>query len=203
MVLFLKKKTPDKILAEGRSQFKSGNLNRAFSTVQELADKGEPEACYYVGVYWLKKDDKCTAEKYLATAAGGGWQEAARLLNQLIEAQYDEGIAAYDAGDHAKALSLFEKAAEHGHAYAQFNCGHMYYTGKGTELDDTRALYWFEKAAEQGDAQAQFRCGYMYYIDSGTDRNMAKATSWLKKAAGQTEDKETQEEAMKLLMEFY
>ena len=167
MGLFWKKKTPDKILAEGRSQFKSGDLNRAFSTVQELADKGEPEACYYVGVYWLKKDDKCTAEKYLATAAGGGWQEAARLLNQLIEAQYDEGIAAYDAGDHAK------------------------------------ALYWFEKAAEQGDAQSQFRCGYMYYIGSGTDRNMAKATSWLKKAAGQTEDKETQEEAMKLLMEFY
>ena len=53
------------------------------------------------------------------------------------------------AVDKAKALMWYEKAAEQGHASAQFNCGVMYYNGQGTAVDDSKAKAWLQKAAAQ------------------------------------------------------
>lgn len=81
MGLFGKKKTPEELLAEGRAQFESGDLKKMFLTLHGLANKGEPEACYYIGYYWLKeRKDKGMAKSYLKTAAEHGHGEAARLL---------------------------------------------------------------------------------------------------------------------------
>ena len=60
-----------------------------------------------------------------------------------------EAAAARKAGDFAKALALSEKAAELGHAAAQFNCGVMNYHGKGTAVDKAKAKSFFQKAAAQ------------------------------------------------------
>ena len=36
-------------------------------------------------------------------------------------------------------------------AKAQFNVGHMYYTGEGVPKNDTETVQWYRMAAEQGD----------------------------------------------------
>ena len=51
MGLFGKRKTSAEILAEGRTQFESGDFKMAFLTLHGLANKGEPEASYYIGLY--------------------------------------------------------------------------------------------------------------------------------------------------------
>ncbi|MBP1573101.1 MAG: sel1 repeat family protein, partial [Oscillospiraceae bacterium] len=56
-------------------------------------------------------------------------------------------------------IKNLEAAAEQGDMEAQYNLGHMYYDGEGTEMNYEKALYWWEKAAEQGDADAQFNLG--------------------------------------------
>lgn len=81
MGLFGKKKTPEEILAEGRTQFERGDFSRAFLTLHKLANKGEPEASYCIGLYWLReKKDKGMAKKYLITAAKAHVRDAAQLL---------------------------------------------------------------------------------------------------------------------------
>ena len=240
MGLFGKKKEPEELLAEGRAQYESGDMKHMFLTLHGLANKGNPEACYYIGFYWLKeKSDNHMAEKYLTIAAKGGQTDAAKLLaerfgvrdflpqapesatvpkpvpqaapkpepvpeQKLTEAQkreaaeaeqkqqkeeaehiFNEGVAAYNTKDYAKALSLFEKAAEQGDAAAQCNCGLIYDLGKGTAVDKAKALYWYEKAAEQGNIQAQCNCGWMYDLGEGTAVDKAKALYWFEKAAEQ------------------
>lgn len=81
MGLIGKKKTPEEILAEGRTQFERGDFSRAFLTLHRLANKGEPEASYYIGLYWLRQEnDKGMAKKYLITAAKAHVRDAAQLL---------------------------------------------------------------------------------------------------------------------------
>ncbi len=81
MGLFGKKKTPEETVAEGRVQFESGDFKKAFLTLHGLANKGEPEASYYIGLYWLReKHDKGMAKKYLTTAAKAHMRDAAQLL---------------------------------------------------------------------------------------------------------------------------
>lgn len=81
MGLFGKRKTSAEILAEGRTQFESGDFKMAFLTLHGLANKGEPEASYYIGLYWLReKNDKGMAKKYLITAAKAHVRDAAQLL---------------------------------------------------------------------------------------------------------------------------
>jgi TPR repeat protein len=53
------------------------------------------------------------------------------------------------------------KAAEQGHAGAQFNLGlNVCLGGEGVPEDDAEAVKWYRKAAEQGLAGAQFNLGY-------------------------------------------
>ena len=57
--------------------------------------------------------------------------------------------------DYPQAFIWFSKAAEQGHAEAQYNLGVMYVNGDHVVQDDVEAVKWFNKAAEQGYAEAQ------------------------------------------------
>ena len=63
-----------------------------------------------------------------------------------------------------KAIEWYKKAAEQGHAYAQFKLGYLYHYlgelchhGVGVDQSDSTAMRWYAKAAAQGDEQAQAR----------------------------------------------
>lgn len=92
---------------------------------------------------------------------------------------------AYAAKEYETALRLYEELAEKGFARAQFECGWIYYNGKGTPPNLEAALRWFEKAAALEHKDAQFRCAQMYYNGEGTAPNQAKALHWYEKAAMQ------------------
>ncbi len=58
---------------------------------------------------------------------------ALALSSAVWAGDYEDGDAAYQAGNYAEAFLLTKKAAEQGHAKAQFILGAMYATGKGVE----------------------------------------------------------------------
>ena len=55
-----------------------------------------------------------------------------------------------------EAAECFRKAAEQGHAEAQFNLGICYEDGDGVEWSYTEAIKWYSKAADQGHEEAKF-----------------------------------------------
>ena len=72
----------------------------------------------------------------------------------VVTGDYEDGMAAYYAGDYQKAIRLFKPLAERGVAKAQYILGFMYEKGKGFPRDDTKTAYWTTKVAKQGDKGA-------------------------------------------------
>ena len=77
------------------------------------------------------------------------------------------------------------KAAEQGHADAQYDLGCCYYNGEGVPRDMAKAVEWFRKAAEQGYADAQYNLGVCYYNGEGIGKDLKEAVLWLEKAKAQ------------------
>lgn len=87
--------------------------------------------------------------------------------------------------DLESAAGWFYRAAEQGHAGAQFNLGLLYAEGHGVPRDPAKAVEWFAKAAEQGNVDAQNNLGVMYLIGEGVPKAMNKAIELFEKAAKQ------------------
>jgi TPR repeat protein len=87
--------------------------------------------------------------------------------------------------DNQQALAWFNKAAEQGHAPAQFNLGVMYQHGQGVPQDNQQAVAWYRKAAEQGNAEAQHNLGVMYANGQGISRDLVLAYALFNLSAAQ------------------
>ena len=85
-------------------------------------------------------------------------------------ADVNDGLAAYKAGDYAKALSELQPAASQGNASAEKTLAKMYAIGQGVKEDDAQAIAWWSKAAEAGDAEALRRIR----SDSGEGRTFTR-----------------------------
>jgi TPR repeat protein len=76
------------------------------------------------------------------------------------------------------------KAAENGHAEAQFCFGLTYSYDNGIVPKDTKlAVYWLTKSAEQGNVEARYHLGMCYYNGDGVPRDVEKAKHLITLAA--------------------
>ena len=103
-------------------------------------------------------------------ASGSTSQE---LANERVKARADadDPIAIHNLGckhadgtygfprDYNKALELWHKAAELGHAASYCNIGIRHYKGQGVEVDEKKATYYYELAAMEGNADARHNLG--------------------------------------------
>ena len=100
-------------------------------------------------------------------------------------ADFDKGLAAYEAGDFATALAEWKPLAGQGYANAQYNLALMYDSGQGVIEDDKEAVKWYRLAAEQGVANAQYNLGLMYDSGQGVIQDDKEAAKWYRLAAEQ------------------
>jgi uncharacterized protein len=100
-------------------------------------------------------------------------------------ANFEAGIAAYQANDMPLAYKVFLAAAKEGHADSQFNVALMYERGIGVGKDEKEAAVWYGKAASQGIAAAQFNLGVLFENGRGTKIDFAQANEWYRKASVQ------------------
>jgi TPR repeat protein len=98
---------------------------------------------------------------------------------------YNLGVRYAQLGDHPEAVRWYRKAAEQGHATAQYNLGWCYENGRGVEKDAREAVRWYRKAAEQGNAVAEGALGYCYHNGLGVGHDDREAVRWYRKAAEQ------------------
>ncbi len=79
------------------------------------------------------------------------------LDEENAEAQIIMGDMWYIKNKTISAAEWYKKAADQGHARAQYNLGMMYQHGEGVDQDDKAAVKWLTKAAEQGLREAASR----------------------------------------------
>ena len=95
-------------------------------------------------------------------------------------AALDEGIAAYNRGDHPSAARLLQAAVAQGNAEAMPNLGYLYARGHGVERDPAAALELYKRGAQAGDAEAMNAVGYRYNFAEKPD--FERAAQWYCKA---------------------
>jgi len=139
-------------LSEGAAAYGKGEYSRAYTELKPLAEQGDAEAQWYLGV--MCHDGQGVSQDYA---------EAVKWFRKAVEqgyakAQYNLGVM-YRRGhgvqqDNAEAVKWYRKAAEQGLTDAQFNLGVMYAEGQGIERDFVQAHMWFDLAAASGDSSA-------------------------------------------------
>jgi len=134
-------------------------------------------------------------------------------MEVVAAAPLEQGIAAYRSGDQAKAIKTlqplasrgdiqaqyylglsyeyspeaakwFRKAAEQGHAKAQYFLYSLYRDGLGVAQDPTEASKSLHKAAAGGSDSAQYSLG----LESAMTGNQGEAAKWYRLAAAQAHD---------------
>jgi TPR repeat protein len=131
-----------------------------------------------------QSNDSSADERYVA-------ELRARIARGDVEAEVALGNL-YESGqstlafDPARAAEWYRRAADKGHAGAQFNLANMYLDGHGVPKDAGHAVTWYRKAADQGDALAQFSLASIYETGVGrVPRDVAGAATWYRRAADQ------------------
>jgi hypothetical protein len=99
--------------------------------------------------------------------------------------QYSLAEQYYKDESYVQAVQWYRKAAEQGHAGAQYSLGRMYDLGWGVAEDNVQAGEWYRKAAEQGHAGAQYNLGIMYDHGWGVAKDNDQAVQWYRRAAKQ------------------
>ncbi|MGM9855027.1 MAG: caspase family protein [Muribaculaceae bacterium] len=98
---------------------------------------------------------------------------------------FEQAYQYYNNKEYDKAVPIYQRLAQGGNAYAQYNLGNCYYNGQGVAKDYTQAVYWYRKSAEQGDADAQYNLGYCYKKGQGVAKDYTQAVYWYRKSAEQ------------------
>merc|ERR1711964_456069 len=89
-----------------------------------------------------------------------------------VEAQFKLAVALSEGETGVEknleeAAEYCQKAAEGGNAWAQYQLGDFYETGKGVEIDLVKAAQWYLKSAMAGNAWAQCNLGNFYKSGKG------------------------------------
>jgi hypothetical protein len=108
---------------------------------------------------------------------------AASPMVQAQKEDLERAVAAYNSGDYAKAVSLWEPHARQGNREAQYAMGVAFYEGKGVSQDLDQAIEWFGKAADSGHPTAMFNLGVAYWEGRGVKQNFSRAVDWWERAA--------------------
>src|SRR4051812_6260635 len=86
----------------------------------------------------------------------------------------EDGVAAADRGDFAKAIGFWKPLAEDGNEFAQFDMGVLYWDGQGVPKDDAEGFRWFKLAAGRGHREGQYVLGIAYEKGRGVAKDEAE-----------------------------
>jgi hypothetical protein len=103
-------------------------------------------------------------------------------------ADYQAGLDAFNAGDHATAFKEWSVTAEAGDKLAQHGLGFLYETRKGIpKMSEAKAnamaVQWYREAVKQGVVAAQTNLGLMYAEGRGVKQDFAEAEKLWRQAA--------------------
>ena len=86
--------------------------------------------------------------------------------------------------DLAEAERWYRRAAERGHADAQFSLGQLFLLQtRKRSRDPANAAAWYRKAAQHGHADAEFGLGLLHALGDGVRKDTDEAGRWMERAA--------------------
>jgi TPR repeat protein len=167
-------KPPAGAEAEALQAYEHGDIAKARSIWQKLAEAGDRQAMNNLGVLYDQgkglEADAGRAVYWFEKAARAGHLAGMSNYGRMLES--GRGIAE----NPREAALWFDRAAREGQPEAQYNLGLLYERGRGVKQDDRTAAAWFGRAAAQQQVEALARLGHCYRLGKGVPQNAARAT---------------------------
>jgi TPR repeat protein len=143
------------------------NLEKAYCWYQKSAKNGNKFAQYNLISYYLNR-----------------WKIGGELAEQENDKiQYGLGYFYELQKDLEKSFYWYQKSAENGKKFAQYNLGLYYQFGCGIEKNEIEAFKWYEKSAEQNNSDAQNYLGFLYKNGINIQKDLKKSFYWYQKSA--------------------
>jgi len=164
----------------------------AFSVINYLSISMKPALIATLSLAFtihptLASSPEATPSESTSTSAQSTYDSAVKLLHGDKESK-----------DPEKALDLFRKANELGHAEAPSAIGYFYTTGLVVEKNDIVAAEWFQKGSDRGSVMAKFNLGRFYLDGKGGLSGREKGIALMEEAASSGS-----EDAQAALAEIY
>lgn len=160
------------------------NAKEALWWFRKAAEQGNATAQVRLGEMYEKGEGTrrsySTALKWYRRAVSNGSTQGQVRLGEM----YVLGRGMKN-NDFDKAYELFQDAADHHDAAAQFSIGKMHAGGMGRPRDLRVAAQWARKAAANGHVPAQTALGISYQQGWGVKRDYEEAMKWYRLAAAQ------------------
>jgi uncharacterized protein len=154
-------------LKDATAAYRSHDYATALQLFRPLAEQGNAIAQFNLGLMYVNgegvRQNYSKAFGWFRSAADQGLLDAQNNLGLM----YLSGLSPLNmfvsdprSADAVKKIHLasavewFRKAADQGHALAQYNLGRMYFEGLGVPQDFVRAHMWFNLSAAQGEQSA-------------------------------------------------
>ncbi|MEO8004900.1 MAG: tetratricopeptide repeat protein [Betaproteobacteria bacterium] len=96
---------------------------------------------------------------------------------------YNQAGVRFQAGDHAGAAKILERAAAAGNAVAQLRLALLYDTGDGVPRSAKTAMQWYARAAAQGEPESQNQMGLFFELGQGVPENWDLAAQLFRASA--------------------
>jgi len=170
-------------LESAKALFDSGRYAEALSKYRALADSGDLEAQFKLGVMYERglgvHKDVAQAIRWYEKAASKRHTPALRSLASIYFA--GSGVPK----DQKKAFQLLSQAARGGDLEAKTFLAYTYENGYGTQRDLPSAIKLLREAAYAGHAPAQNALGIMYWRGAGVPQSDVEAYAWWSLASEQ------------------
>ncbi len=166
----------------GTAALRAGDDAGAFEILAPLADAGDAEAQFLVGLLYAQgrgvTQNFWQAGRYYRSAGEQGHAGAQVNLGSLYENCYGNGPCNSEA-----AAAWYRRAADQDHPTGLYNLATMYASGHGVAEDEWSARVLMRKAAELGHAPAQYNLGVIYERGMGGPVQVVDAFAWYDTAA--------------------
>lgn len=160
--------------------FALSDRETAKAKLRPLADKGVPEAQYYLALTYLlsgkSENNDAKALWWYRKAADQGHAPAQAAVGRMYDDGFHDGERFRQ--DYAEALKWYRLAADQCDMSAEDRLGRLYAIGYGVERDFTKAAEWYRKAAEQGSPWAQYELATMYRYGHAGVKDDVQAYLW-------------------------
>jgi TPR repeat protein len=168
-------------LQKGLAAYQAGRFEEAMALWRPLAESGNTEAQYDVGVLFalgqgVEADPEVAANWYRRAASLGHAKAQFNLGVALLEGK---GVEA----DVTEAARWLEKSAKQGYGPAELALGLLLLEGRGVPKDPIAGAGYVGQAAAQGDTRAMGVLGVLYRDGTGVEKDQDAAARWVLDAA--------------------
>ena len=174
--------TPVRAYERGVELRDSNQLREAYRYVLSAAERGNKEAQFELGLWYMTGNrgvpvDYSQATPWVEKAAEQGQQDALSYIWQLYF--YGKGVTQSDT----RAFQWLQRGAGAGNAMSAYYLGLFYYEGIATASDHAEAAVWFLDAADAGIGGASYYLGVMHLEGDGVQQGDEDAFYWFERGA--------------------